>query len=136
MPGYHFSGTLFPDPPRKAIPMSGKLPNTFKKFSARFPGLASAHEKMGQAISAAGPLSDREQALVKIGLCVGAGMESALRSHIRRAMEAGVTAGEIEHAIAQAMTTLGFPATVQAWSWAQIQFERDRLEAAGAEAEA
>lgn len=108
------------------------LPATFKKFSARFPALTTAHEKMGQAAGASGPLSDREQALVKIGLCIGAGKESALRSHVRRAMQDGMTMEEVEHAVVQAMTTLGFPATVQAWSWAQIQFERDRLDKEGA----
>lgn len=116
--------------------MSDQLPGTFKKFAQRFPELAGAHERMGRAASAAGPLSEREQALVKIGLCVGAGMESALRSHIRRGMKAGLTPAEVEHAIVQAMTTLGFPRTVQAWSWAQVQFERDRMEDAGTEAEA
>lgn len=100
------------------------LPETFKKFAARFPELTSAHEKMGKSISVAGSLSKREQTLVKIGLCVGAGMESALRSHVRRALQGGISVREIEHAVAQAMTTLGFPRTVQAWSWAHIQIER------------
>lgn len=113
--------------------MSKELPGTFKKFTARFPLLAEAHQRMGLA-AAAGPLSARELSLVKIALCVGAGKESALRSHIRRAMEGddGLTIEEIEHAIVQAMTTLGFPHTVQAWSWARIQFERDRLDKEGA----
>ncbi len=113
--------------------MSQELPSTFKKFTARFPQLAKAHQSMAMAATA-GPLSPRELALVKIALCVGAGKESALRSHIRRAMEGddGMTMAEIEHAIVQAMTTLGFPHTVQAWSWAQIQFERDRLDKEGA----
>ncbi len=113
--------------------MSQELPNSFKKFTARFPQLAEAHQSMGQA-AAIGPLSARELSLVKIALCVGAGKESALRSHIRRAMagDDGMSMADIEHAIVQAMTTLGFPQTVQAWSWAQIQFERDRLDKEGA----
>jgi len=113
--------------------MAKELPSTFKKFSARFPKLAEAHEQMGKAATA-GPLSARELALVKIALCVGAGKESALRSHIRRATEGddGMSQEEVEHVIVQAMTTLGFPQTVQAWSWAQIQFERDRLDKEGA----
>jgi 4-carboxymuconolactone decarboxylase len=104
------------------------LPETFKKFTARFPDLTHAHEKMGKSISLAGPLSRREQTLVKIGLCVGAGMESALRSHVRRALQSKISVREIEHAVAQAMTTLGFPRTVQAWSWAHVQIERSKNE--------
>ena len=107
---------------------SGKLPQTFQRFAARFPGMAAAHQAMGEA-SAAGPLNAKTCALVKIGICVGAQLESALRSHVRRARAAGATEEEIEQAIVQAMSTIGFPATVTAWSWAQVQFERDRADA-------
>ena len=46
-----------------------------------------------------GPLDAKAKALVKIGICVGAGLESALRSHVRRAGEAGASREEIEQAI-------------------------------------
>jgi alkylhydroperoxidase/carboxymuconolactone decarboxylase family protein YurZ len=53
-----------------------------------------------------------------------------VRSHVRRAKEAGATETEIENAIFLGMTTVGFPRTAAAWSWAQIQFARDRQEEA------
>ena len=56
----------------------------------------------------------------------GSGLESAVRSHVRRASEAGATEQEIEQALMLGMNTLGFPRTVAAWSWARVQFERDR----------
>ena len=105
-----------------------KLPGTFKAFAQRFPDLAAAHEQAGKSASAAGPLDAKSCELVKIGICVGAGLESALRSHVRRATEHGATEGEIEQAIVQGMTTIGFPRTVAAWSWAHVQFERDRAD--------
>jgi AhpD family alkylhydroperoxidase len=101
------------------------LPTTFKQFVARFPDVADCHEQMAKAVDAAGPLDAKTRSLIKIGVCVGAGLESALRSHVRRATQAGATREEIEQAILQGMNTCGFPATTAAWRWAQIQFERD-----------
>lgn len=104
---------------------NAKLPDTYKQFVARFPQVADCHERMAKAVDDAGPLDARTQALVKIGICVGAGLESALRSHVRRATQAGATRQEVEQAILLGMNTCGFPSTVAAWRWAQIQFERD-----------
>lgn len=108
--------------------MSSRLPNTYKHFAARFPALIESHERTAQAVDAAGPLDRQAAALVKIGICVGAGLESALRAHVRKGRQAGLTEAQIEHAIVQAMNTIGFPRTVAAWSWAQVQFERDRAD--------
>jgi hypothetical protein len=40
----------------------------------------------------------------------------------------GISQEEITQAIFQGMTTLGFPRTMAAWSWAKVQWERDRAE--------
>jgi alkylhydroperoxidase/carboxymuconolactone decarboxylase family protein YurZ len=109
---------------------SDKLPGTYKQFAERFPKLVEAHQRAGQAAQQAGPLDEKMCELVKIGICVGAGLESALRSHVRRANQAGASEAEIEQAIVLGMTTCGFPRTVAAWAWAQVQFERDRRERA------
>jgi len=110
----------------------GKLPGTFKQFCAKFPELAKAHEAMTDAAFAAGPLDEKTCLLIKIGISLGAGLETAVKSHVRRATEAGASEAEIEQAILLAMTTAGFPRTVAAWSWARQQFERDRQERADA----
>ena len=83
---------------------------------------------MSDAAFSAGPLDEKTCLLIKIGVSLGAGLESAVKSHVRRATEAGATEAEIEQAILLAMTTAGFPRTVAAWSWARQQFERDRAE--------
>ena len=108
--------------------MTDKLPGTYKAFVDRFPGLAKAHEDIGKGVEDLGSLDAKSQFLIKIGICVGAGLESALRSHVRRAMQHGATEQEVEQAIMLGMNTVGFPRTVAAWSWAQVQFERDRRE--------
>jgi AhpD family alkylhydroperoxidase len=102
-----------------------KLPGTFMAFIAKYPDLGRAHEQIARAAEAAGPLSPRELSLAKIGIALGAGLESALKSHVRRARQAGATEQEIEQVILLGMNTVGFPKTVAAWSWAQEQFARD-----------
>src|SRR5271157_5992884 len=88
------------------------LPATFKAFIQKFAALGEAHEQVAKAVDVAGPLDRKTCELIKVGICIGAGLESALRSHVRRAMEHGATETEIEQAILLAMNTCGFPRTV------------------------
>lgn len=103
----------------------GRAPKTYQAFVQRYPALGQAHEQVAKAVDSAGPLDARTLSLVKIGICIGAGLESALRSHVRRALQHGATHQEIEQAILLGMNTVGFPRTVAAWSWAREQFERE-----------
>ena len=103
-----------------------KLPGTYKRFVAKYPALGKAHDSVADAVAKAGPLDKRQCELIKIGISVGAGLESALKSHVRRALAAGATEAEIEQAILLAMNTVGFPRMVAAWSWAGEQFARDK----------
>ena len=105
-------------------PNKEKLPGTFKEFITKFPELGQAHEQVAKAVEQVGPLDAKTCALIKIGICVGAGLESALRSHVRRAMQHGATEQEIDQAVLLAMNTVGFPSTVAAWSWAHQQIDR------------
>ena len=107
------------------------VPQTFREFIEKFPELGTAHEQIGRAVDDAGPLDAKTRFLIKMGICIGAGLESAFRSHVRRAMRAGATPEEIEQALLLAMNTVGFPRTVAAWQWAWQQIERDRSEKGG-----
>lgn len=104
-----------------------QLPKTFVAFAKRFPELAAAHQTAGLA-AAEGPLDKKTQHLIKIGICLGAGLESAMRSHTRRAIQAGATEAELEQAVMLGMTTCGFPRTVAAWAWIQEQLQREAAE--------
>lgn len=108
--------------PKKSAKVS--VPGTFKAFVAKYPALGRAHETIAKAVDESGPLDAKTLALIKIGICTGAGLESALRSHVRRAMQRGATTTEIEQAILLGMNTVGFPRTVAAWCWAHEQFRR------------
>lgn len=103
---------------------SGKLPGTYKQFVTRFPDIGRAHDLSQKAAEEAGPLDAKTLFLIKMGIAIGAGLESGVKAHVRRAMQAGATEQEVEQAIVTAMNTVGFPRTVAAWSWAQEQFNR------------
>jgi alkylhydroperoxidase/carboxymuconolactone decarboxylase family protein YurZ len=105
-------------------PGDGKdIPATFKAFVARFPELSAAHEKIAKTVDKLGPLDRKTCELVKIGSSLGAGLESATKSHVRRALEAGAAAAEIEQALLLGMNTCGFPRTAAAWKWAREQID-------------
>lgn len=118
-------------PGARAGGRSDRPPKTFREFVGKYPVLGEAHQRVGREVEALGPLDARQCALVKIGISIGAGLESAVRAHVRRASAAGATREEIEQAILLAMNTVGFPRTVAAWSWANEQFARDEAEEAG-----
>lgn len=99
-------------------------PRTFHAFVDRFPEIKQAHEQIAKSADSAGPLDAEAISLVKIGLCIGAGLESAYRSHVRRALSSGVPWETIEQAILQAINTLGLPRTVMAWQWGQQEKEK------------
>lgn len=95
----------------------GKLPGRFLQFQKSYPEVFEAYERLGTTAIGAGPLSKRDTALIKLGIAAGARMEGAVHSHCRRALEAGISAEEIRHAILLSVTTLGFPSMMALLSW-------------------
>ncbi len=103
---------------------TNKAPETYRNFLSRFPKLGAAHQQISAELDTAGPLDARDQELVKLGVCIGAGLESAVKSHVRRALDAGMSVEELEHAVVLGMNSVGFPRTVAAWSWAQEEIAK------------
>ena len=101
----------------------GKIPSHYIDFMERYPDLGDAYLKLGDASLAAGPLSARDAELVKIGVSLGARLESAVRSHARKALEAGATKDEIRHAAMVSVTTVGFPTMMAGLRWVEEAFE-------------
>jgi 4-carboxymuconolactone decarboxylase len=93
------------------------LPLPFLEFVRKFPALDEAHQAIARAIDSYGPLDHKTQHLIKIGIAVGAGLETATKSHVRRARGEGATEAELEQAVLLAMNTCGLPRTVMAWRW-------------------
>jgi 4-carboxymuconolactone decarboxylase len=99
--------------------MTEYLPEVYQQFSYRFPAVKEAFDALGAAEHEAGPLSEKERRLIKLGIAVGAESEGAVRSHVRKLLGIGVSKAEILHAIVLAITTVGFPTTNAALGWAE-----------------
>ena len=106
------------------IPAGNDFPRTYERFTARFPAVADAHVAVGKA-GDAGPLDRKSIELIKLGICVGAGLESASKSHARRAVQHGATPEEVEHAVSLAVNPVGFSRAVMAWQWVTEQLAQE-----------
>ena len=93
------------------------LPRPYEKFTSEFPEVSRAYHALASAAHDSGPLDERARQLVKLALAVGAGHEGAVHAHTRRALAVGMTPAEIKHVVTLAITTLGFPEAVAAYSW-------------------
>ncbi|MGI8663399.1 MAG: carboxymuconolactone decarboxylase family protein [Acidimicrobiales bacterium] len=99
--------------------MSDHLPQIYISFRDTYPDVAEALDGLGQSTEAAGPLDEATQRLVKLALAVGSLAEGAVRSNVRKALEAGDTAEQITHVALLAITTCGFPTAVASLGWIQ-----------------
>jgi len=94
------------------------LPDIYQRFNQDFPEVASLYHDLAEKCHKAGPLDDRTRRLVKLGIAIGLNSEGAVRSHTRRALEAGIPAEEVMHVVLLALTTTGFPTMIAAFKWA------------------
>jgi 4-carboxymuconolactone decarboxylase len=95
------------------------LPDTYEVFQKQHTSLWQAFEKLGETAATSGPLDLKTRELIKLGMAAAYGSVSAVKSHTHRALEAGVSVEEIEHAILLGITTLGFPSMMAALTWAK-----------------
>jgi alkylhydroperoxidase/carboxymuconolactone decarboxylase family protein YurZ len=108
-------------------PHPEKLPELFREFVRRFPALADAHRQIAQTVERSGPLDAKTLELVKIGISIGARLERATGSHVRRALQNGASLDEIQQVVLLAYNTCGWPQTVTAWGWVKEQLETEGL---------
>jgi alkylhydroperoxidase/carboxymuconolactone decarboxylase family protein YurZ len=95
------------------------IPKKYLRMHAEHPDLMRAYEALGEATRAAGPLSPREIALVKLAISIGAGVEGAAHSHCRKAVESGCSAEDLHHVAILAAPTIGFPSMMRARGWVE-----------------
>jgi len=99
--------------------MSGKesTPKNYQAITKRYPGFMAAVDALGQAAADAGPLPEKTRHLVQIAAAAAIRSEGAVHSHTRRALAAGATPEEVQHAVIAATSTIGFPNVMAALSW-------------------
>ncbi|MEJ2167654.1 MAG: carboxymuconolactone decarboxylase family protein [Desulfobacterales bacterium] len=93
------------------------LPKIYEKFSRNFPEVLKDFKQLGQTCRAAGPLDQKCQDLIKLGIAVGANSRGAVMSHTRKALESGASPEEITHTVLLSLTTTGFPNMIAALQW-------------------
>jgi alkylhydroperoxidase/carboxymuconolactone decarboxylase family protein YurZ len=93
------------------------LPGIYQKFMDRFPEVFNDYKQLGISTRDAGPLPEKIQDLVKLGIAIGANSRGAVMSHTRKAITAGATREEVIHAVLLSLTTTGFPNMIAALGW-------------------
>ncbi len=99
--------------------MAEHVPAIYADYRERFPEVAAAMDGLGKATGAAGPIDDRTQRLVKLGLAIGAVAEGAVRSNARKALDLGVSPEELRHVAMLAITTCGLPTAIAGLQWVE-----------------
>ena len=94
-----------------------KLPDRYVAFVNDHPAVGEAYQALGAAVTQAGPLDKKTQLLVKVGVCIAAGLEGGTHSACRKALDAGCTPEELRHCALQALTSIGFPAMMKGLVW-------------------
>lgn len=98
----------------------------WKYFRNTYPEAHEAYESFGKSLGADnGPLDAKTCALIKLGIAAASQFDLALRSHIEKAVNAGCTHEEVEHAVLQTATTAGFPrmmAALMIWREEKIKY--------------
>ncbi len=97
--------------------MAGPPPEFYLTLKKRHPGFLAAVEALGEAVRASGPLDAKTVHLVQLAAAATIRSEGAVHSHVRRALDAGATAAEVQHVLISLTSTIGFPNVTAALSW-------------------
>ena len=102
------------------------IPEHFRSMKQRFPEVIAASEELGRAAKAAGPIDQKTAHLIQMAAATAIRSHGAVRSHARRALEAGANTQELYHSVLVLISTLGLPVVAAAVGWID-----DVIEAAG-----
>jgi len=82
-----------------------------------FPDVMAAVENLGSTVRDAGPLDKKTTELIQLAVAASAQSTGSVHSHTRRALAAGASKAEIEHALVVLISTIGFPKVAAALAW-------------------
>ena len=94
-------------------------PKFYLQLEKRHADVFDALEKLGKSVRGAGPVDERTAQLIQLAAAAAIRSEGAIHSHTRRAVEAGVPADNVRHALLLLISTIGMPNVVAALSWAE-----------------
>lgn len=94
------------------------LPKWYAYTKEKHKNYIDALERLGETVRKEGPLDEKTAQLIQLAAAAAIRSEGSVHSHVRRARKAGATREEIFHAIILLTSTIGFPGTSAALSWA------------------
>ena len=101
-----------------------QYPKNYKWLTTRFKKVLDAHQNLGKELQDAGPLDNKTAHLIKLAGAAANQSEGSVHSHTKRAIEAGASAEEIYHCLILLTSTIGFPNSAAALSWAREIIEK------------
>ena len=93
------------------------LPKIFQGFSERYPEVLASYQELAKACRNAGPIDDKTQELIMLGIAVGANSRGGVMSHTRKALDVGASPDEIFQVVILSLTPTGFPNMIAALGW-------------------
>ena len=99
--------------------MPAELPKPYLKLRNDHPDFFKAWDAVGSVVRSAGPIDQKTAHLIQLAASAAIRSEGAVHSHVRRALEAGVTGAEIHQALMLTAPTIGFPNVIAALTWAE-----------------
>lgn len=103
-----------------------RLPDIVQRLADEKPQVWEAYNELGKALAEAGPLDARTERLVKLAMAIGAGLEGAVRAHVRRGHLAGLPKEDLQHAALLGVTTIGWPRAIAGLSWIEDELAKDQ----------
>jgi 4-carboxymuconolactone decarboxylase len=103
-----------------------KLPAQYVGISKKFKKYSKAVENLGKAAKSAGPIKAKNSHLIQMAAAAAIRSEGAVHSHARRALQAGASPEELQHAIILLSSTIGFPTVSAALSWVDDVIKGDK----------
>ncbi|BBL70780.1 carboxymuconolactone decarboxylase family protein [Methylogaea oryzae] len=94
------------------------VPRNYVLQKKEHQGFMAAVEALGKTVREQGPIDEKTAHLIQMAAAVAIHSEGSVHSHVRRALAAGASADEINHAIILLTSTIGFPTVSAALSWA------------------
>jgi 4-carboxymuconolactone decarboxylase len=95
------------------------LPEIFKQFKEDYPEILDAYQKVGDLAAKTGPADEKTKHLIQLGISIGLGSPGGVRSHARRALDAGAGKEGVLQVVLLSVTLVGFPSMVAAYRWVQ-----------------
>ncbi len=94
-------------------------PGAYKKLASAYPEVSSAYEALAEAVRKAGPLTEREIALVKLAFSVAARLEGGTHAHTRKSLGIGIEPDALRQVAILSAPTIGWPAMMASLGWVE-----------------